>query len=124
MASNAPSRTAPVESAPGLELDLERLGDRLDDEVAVREVLVLGGPVDPLAGGAGLVVAEPTARDGAVELVLDDLEPTSQGAGVDLASTTSKPDCALTWAMPPPICPAPSTPTREMVPGSPMERRA
>jgi NADPH-dependent F420 reductase len=74
-----------VEPSPGVELDLERLGHGLDHEVAVREVLVRGGAADALAGGAGLVVGEPAALHGAVELRLDGLEPAPQGALVDLA---------------------------------------
>src|SRR3954464_2475355 len=38
------------------------------------------------------------------------LRPLSAQSRCASTSTTSMPDCAATWAMPPPICPAPMTP--------------
>ena len=60
-----------VDLAPHLELALEVLGHRLDHEVAVGELAVVGRLVDPAADVVGVRLLHPALLDRAAELLLD-----------------------------------------------------
>ena len=74
----------PVELLEDLLLDLQRLHDRLDDEVGVLELLDRRGEADPVVQRLRLVLAELAARDRAGGGVLEVLTAAGDAVVVDL----------------------------------------
>ena len=98
-------------------LDLHLLGDRLDDEVDLAEALVLGGardqPEDLLGAGSACSCGDLLLVDQARELALGNLarlgQPSVHEVLLDVLHATGTSAEAITWAISPPIVPAPST---------------
>ena len=74
-----------VELAPHVELHLKVLGDRLDNEVAAAEIVVVERAVDAAADGLGVGLLHSPLLDGPRELFFDPSDPLVETLLVDLA---------------------------------------
>ena len=89
VAKNASGLTIAVDLLPHLELERQRLGDRLDDEVAVGEVAVVGRALDPPEDRVGVLLAGLALLDRPRELLLILPMPFSSVASSTSRRTTS-----------------------------------
>ena len=110
-----------IELREQLLLGLEVLVDGLDHEVGLGEPSSIGGGRDPRASVA---LARPAGSLPFLDQLARGSCRSSRARGSSAlrrtsTSVTSSPDCANTWAMPLPIVPAPTTPTRVISPAIP-----
>jgi hypothetical protein len=100
-----------LDVAQHLALDLQVLGDRLQDHGAAGERGDVGHDVQPRQRLARLRAAQPAAVDVPVESFPDPADGLLRRAGRASSSRTRCPARAATSAIPAPIVPAPRTPT-------------
>ena len=112
VAKVAPVLDHHVDLSPHLELHVQILGDRLDHEVAVREIRVLERRRDSPAYRVrvGLLRASPSRPRGRAACRSCRCRASSF-SWLTSRTTTSQPACAQIWAIPWPIRPQPTTPT-------------
>ena len=108
------ARSPGVERAPELGLEREVLGDRLDDEVALGELVEPGREGEV---GRGRHRGRPgracPSRPACRATARSRPAPGPAGPARRRARRSGIPAVAAAWAMPLPICPQPRTPTRD-----------
>ena len=100
-----------LETLKQLPLDPEALGGGFDDQLAVSQVLELGGRMQCLGGRDGLRLSPASTLNASLELAADTGQATLEApAPSGSCRSVRAPARQASWAMPAPIVPAPATP--------------
>ena len=108
IASGRVTRSSSAKISP---LQLELLERRLDHEVTVGKIGEVCRERQASERRVALVPGEAALFDATGEVTLDRRAPALPELGLDFAPDRLEPDWTLTWAMPAPIVPSPTTPT-------------